>query len=166
MNHVLVIDDDLASRNLVGDLLTDEGFEVTAAGGMEGRGLLDVMRTNCVVVATTLTDGRAGALDLVRDIRERDPRVGIVVIANGDIDLVDKEVSGLDVWAVVEKPGDLEKVPCKVRTACEFSAIPLDTKTKMAEDLQAEVAHFRNVKRSTGKIRTRKTRSGEAPAED
>lgn len=166
MNHVLVIDDDLASRNQMGDLLTDEGFEVTAAGGMEGRSLLDVMRTNCVVVATTLNDGRAGALDLVRTIRERDPRVGIVVVANGDIEFVDKEISGLDVWAVIEKPDDIEKISCKVRTACEFSAIPLDTKTKMAEDLQAEVAHFRSAKRSTGKIRTRKHTLGEAAQED
>lgn len=149
----------------MGDLLIDEGFEVTAAGGAEGRSLLDVMRANCVVVATTLANGREGAIDLVRAVRERDPRVGIVVVANGDIELVDKEISGLDVWAVVGKPGDLEKVPCKVKTACEFSAIPLDEKTRMAEGLQAEVANFRRVKRSTSQIRTRKADRGEAPLE-
>ena len=155
MTHVLVLDDDQPCRDTMRDSLEAAGFDVTAVSGLEEvANVLRGVRPNCIVVATTLVTGRESAIDLVRTTRAADPKVGIVIVANGDIDLVEKEISGLDVWAVVEKPGDLEKLPDKVERACEFAAIPVDTKAKLADDLEMQTMMFQRVKRETRRIQT------------
>ena len=131
MIHVLVIDDDLSCRDAMRDFLEEAGFDVTAAGGQEGRTILEGVRPACLVVATTLAAGRETALELVREVRASDPRLGIVVVANGDIAQVDHETKGLDVWAIIEKPHDIEKLPAKVRKAVEYSEMSVDCKDKI-----------------------------------
>lgn len=154
MTHVLVLDDDLSCRDTMRDSLEAAGFDVTTVSGMEVREVLQGVRPNCIVVATTLESGRESAISLVRDTRAADPRVGIVVVANGDIDLVEKEISGLDVWAVVEKPNDLDKLASKVEKACEFAAIPVDTKEKLADDFEMQTMMLQRVKRETRRVNT------------
>ena len=154
MTHVLVLDDDLSCREIMCAALEAAGFDVTTVDGVNARDVLRGVRPNCLVVATTLETGRESAIDLVRATRAADPRIGIVVVANGDIDLVLKETSGLEVWAVVEKPNDLGKLPDKVEKAVEFAAIPVDTKAKFADDLEMQAIAFQRVKRETRRIDT------------
>lgn len=154
MTHVLVLDDDRPCLDAMQDYLEAAGFEVTAVRAEEAETVLRSVRPNCLVVSTTLEAGRKWAIDLVRATRAADPRIGIVVVANGDIDQVEKEISGLDVWAVVEKPHDIEKLPSKVEMACEFAEIPVDTKAKFADDLQMQAMMLQRVKRETRRIDT------------
>lgn len=149
MTHVLVLDDDLPCRDTMRESLEAAGFDVTTVSGMEVGAMLQGVRPNCLVVSTTLAAGRERAIALVREVRAADPLVGIVVVANGDIDIVEKEISGLDVWAVVEKPNDLDKLPAKVEKACEFAAIPVDTKAKFQNEIQMQTMMLKRVKRET-----------------
>lgn len=154
MTHVLVLDDDRPCLTAMQNYLEAAGFDVTAVTASEGEGVLRHVRPNCLVVSTTLDAGREWAIDLVRATRAADPRIGIVVVANGDIDQVEKEISGLDVWAVVEKPNDIEKLPSKVEKAVEFAAIPVDAKAKLADDFQMQAMMLKRVKRETRRVPT------------
>jgi DNA-binding NtrC family response regulator len=154
MEHVLVLDDDLACREAMQGYLERDGFYVTTASDEDILPLLQGVRPRCLVIATTLDGGRERALDLVRSTRESDPNVGIVVVANGDIDLVEKAITGLDVWAVVQKPNDIEKLPSKVKKACEFAAMSIDQKEKLVDDLTTQTIMFRRVKRETSRVKT------------
>ena len=156
MDHVLVLYDDLACRDAMRNSLEAAGFDVTMVNEMEIEDVLAGVRPNCMVVATTLAAGRERAIDLVRTIRESNKNLGIVIVANGDSELVEKEIRGLEVWAVVEKPGDLDKLPDKVRTACEFAAIPTDTKEKLADDMMTQTMAFQRVKRETRQIKRKR----------
>lgn len=156
MSHVLVLDDDAPCRETMRRVLASAGFEVTVVDGAEVEAVLAGVRPNCLVVSTTLSAGRQKAIDLVRATRAADPRIGIVVVANGDIDQVEEEISGLDVWAVVEKPNDLDKLAEKVGRACEFAAIPVDVKAKLADDMQMQTMMFQRVKRETRRMTTRR----------
>ncbi|HUU23268.1 MAG TPA: hypothetical protein VM389_12110 [Phycisphaerae bacterium] len=155
MTHVLVIDDDLNCRNEMQALLESAGFDVTAAGGQEGCSILEGVRSACLVVATTLASGRETAIQMVRNVRAADSRLGIVVVANGDIEQVEDETSGLDVWAVIEKPYELEKLAAKVGKAVEFSEMSMDCKDRIADNLQTQAMAFQRVKRETQRVRLR-----------
>lgn len=155
MTHVLVIDDDLSCRDEMRRFLESAGFDVTAAGGQEGRSILTGVRPACLVVATTLDAGRETALEMVREVRASDPRLGIVIVANGDIAQVDDETKGLDVWAVIEKPWDIEKLASKVQKAVEYSEMSVDCKDKIAGNLQMQAMALQRVKRESRSIRKR-----------
>lgn len=156
--QILVVDDDLVSREAMRGVLEASGFVAASAGAMEASDLLLAMPVDCLVVATSLVGGPAE--DLVRRVRQEDPRIGIVVVTEGCQKAIEAATNGLDVWAVVPKPVEAKLLAQKVRTACEYAQMPPATKTKLVAGIEAEVAHFQRVKRASRSIEIR--RDGEA----
>lgn len=152
--QILVVDDDLVSRETMRGVLEASGFVAASAGAMEASDLLLAMPVDCLVVATSLAGGPAE--DLVRRVREGDPRIGIVIVAEGCQNGIEAATSGLDVWAIVPKPVEARLLAQKVRTACEYAQMPSSTKTKLANNIQAEVAHFQRVKRESRSIEVKR----------
>jgi PAS domain S-box-containing protein len=87
MPHILVVDDEEAYRDLLCGHLERKGFEVTAAG--DGRKALELLRddSRVGVLVTDLMMPEMTGLELLREARDGDPWLEVIVItASDDVD--------------------------------------------------------------------------------
>ena len=116
VGSILIIDDEAAIRESLQTLLEMEGFEVdVAADGEEGLAQIAARPFDLVLLDFALPD-RNGLL-ILRDIRERDPDLAVIMItAYGT---VENAVRAMQAGATnfVQKPWDNEKLLADVRAA-------------------------------------------------
>src|SRR3981189_2720137 len=84
---ILVVDDELEIREGLELLLTTEGYSISSAETAEaGLTLLEEKPCNLLLLDVSLPD--RNGLDLLREIRRRDPHLSVVLItAYGSIDM-------------------------------------------------------------------------------
>ena len=111
----IVVDDDPEIRDLVKEYLTDEGFVVDEAP--DGAALRVLIEKNVpdIILLDLKLPGDDG-LTLAREIRQKFPSVGIVMIS-GKEDVVDR-VAGLEVGAddYITKPFHLRELLARIRS--------------------------------------------------
>ncbi len=77
--QILIIDDDMAIRDGSSQVLNRRGFDVSEAStGAEAISLLDQYEYDLILLDLKMPD--VNGLDLLRDIREKDPMVPVVII--------------------------------------------------------------------------------------
>jgi DNA-binding NtrC family response regulator len=114
--RVLIIDDEAAIRESLQLLMEDDGYEVvTAQDGEEGLAKLDSVTVDLVLLDFQLPD--RNGLEILRDIRERDPELAVIMItAYGT---PENAVAAIKGGAVnfIAKPWTNEKLQADVRAA-------------------------------------------------
>lgn len=120
--HVLVADDELLLRQSIETVLTDEGFEVTAAAsGAEAWARFHDERPDVVLLDLVLGD--ADGLDLLRRMRLLVPDAKIVLIsAHGSIETAVKAMK-LGGYDFIKKPFELEEIVAAVRNAARTNTL-------------------------------------------
>ena len=102
---ILVIDDDPVLRMFVCDVLAEHGLQALTAGSAdEGLGILANRADVCAVVTDIVMPGTLDGLGLVSEIRQRWPRMG-VIIASGRMPAAAVVVNAADT-VFLEKPFD------------------------------------------------------------
>jgi DNA-binding NtrC family response regulator len=122
MNRILVVDDEEKILKLISNYLADSGYQVSAAESAAAA--LDLFRTtifDLVITDVVLRD--SSGLDLLRQLKEIDPGVQVIVItAYASIaDAVSAMKAGA--FDYVEKPFELEALLLLVQRALETSLI-------------------------------------------
>ncbi len=116
VGRVLIIDDEAAIRESLQFLMEDDGYEVvTAQDGEEGLAKLDSLTVDLVLLDFQLPD--RNGLEILRDIRERDPELAVIMItAYGT---PENAVAAIKGGAVnfIAKPWTNEKLQADVRAA-------------------------------------------------
>ena len=111
---VLIVDDEASIRESLQTLLELEGFTVeTAATGEEGLAKMADQPMDLVLLDFALPD--RNGLEILRDIRDRDPELGVIMItAYGT---VENAVAAMQAGATnfIQKPWDNEKLVADVR---------------------------------------------------
>jgi DNA-binding NtrC family response regulator len=111
---VLIVDDEASIRESLQTLLELEGFTVeTAATGEEGLAKIAERPMDLVLLDFALPD--RNGLEILRDIRDRDPDLGVIMItAYGT---VENAVAAMQAGATnfIQKPWDNEKLVADVR---------------------------------------------------
>ena len=130
---VLVIDDEAGIRDILADILGDEGYTVLTAGdGVVGLGLLEREVVDCLLLDVWLPG--KGGLEVLQLVRERYPRIPVVMISgHGTIDVAVKAVKH-GAYDFLEKPLSLERVITVVR-----NAVDLEILRKENEELRGQV---------------------------
>ncbi|HEX4693753.1 sigma-54 dependent transcriptional regulator [Sphingomonas sp.] len=129
---ILVVDDEQDIRELVAGVLQDEGYETRAAGDSDAA--LDAIATrrpSLVLLDVWLQGSRLDGLDLLDEIKRRDPSIPVLVISgHGNIDTA---VAAIRRGAVdfIEKPFNADRLLLMVARATE------------TEQLRQEVASLR-----------------------
>ncbi len=112
--RALVIDDERHLRSLLCELLAVWGLRAdAAANGIDAlrlfeRGAYDVVLTDLVMPGVS-------GLDVIRNVRQRDPRVGVIMLTASPADL-ESERDRLG-FSLLHKPVDLRGLETAVRQA-------------------------------------------------
>jgi len=129
---ILVVDDEQDIRELVAGVLEDEGYETRAAGDSDAAlEAISVRRPSLVLLDVWLQGSRLDGLELLEEIKRRDPSIPVLVISgHGNIDTA---VAAIRRGAVdfIEKPFNADRLLLMVARATE------------TEQLRQEVASLR-----------------------
>lgn len=112
--HVLVVDDDLEIRRLLGKYLDGQGFRVSLAGNKtECEAKLAELKIDLLVLDVMLPDG--SGLDLCRALRERAPQLSIILLTalKEDVDRIIGLEFGADDY--LGKPFNPRELAARIR---------------------------------------------------
>jgi two-component system nitrogen regulation response regulator NtrX len=122
MSKILIVDDEPGIRQVLQDILTDEGYEVTAVeDGIEGLAALQREPIDLILLDVWLPN--KGGIDVLKEVKEEYKEIEVVVISgHGNIDLAVKAVK-LGAFDFLEKPLSLEKVITVVKNALQLESL-------------------------------------------
>ncbi len=116
MSRVLIVDDEQGIREVLSDILEDEGYQTFTAE--DGFVAMDVLKTEPVdVVLLDVWMPNRGGIDVLSDIKETYPETEVIIITgHATIDLAVKAVK-LGAFDFLEKPLSMDRVTTIVRNA-------------------------------------------------
>jgi len=102
---VLLVEDEIDLREIIGLLLVMRGYRVLTAGdGVEALKLFREYGRTLSVVLTDLRLPRLNGLPMLRAIRKVDPNIPFVVVSGTIADWPPKQFDGLHITALIDKP--------------------------------------------------------------
>ncbi|MFP4510244.1 MAG: sigma-54-dependent transcriptional regulator [Spirochaetaceae bacterium] len=116
MSRVLIVDDEQGIREVLSDILEDEGYQTfTAEDGMSAMQVLKTEPVDVVLLDVWLPN--RGGIDVLSDIKEIYPETEVIIITgHATIDLAVKAVK-LGAFDFLEKPLGMDRVTTIVRNA-------------------------------------------------
>lgn len=145
---ILVVDDEQDIRELVAGVLQDEGYETRAAGDSDAAlEAIAVRRPSLVLLDVWLQGSRLDGLDLLDEIKRRDPSIPVLVISgHGNIDTA---VAAIRRGAVdfIEKPFNADRLLLMVGRATETERL-----RREVASLRASVGRDTDLTGSSGAI--------------
>ena len=131
---VLIVDDERDIRELVGGVLEDEGYSTRLAADSDAAlAAIDDRRPSLVLLDVWLQGSRLDGLDLLEEIKRRDPSIPVLVISgHGNIDTA---VAAIRRGAVdfIEKPFEAERLIHLVRRATETERLQRENASLKAQ---------------------------------
>lgn len=108
--RVLVVDDDLAVRSVLCDVLTEEGFDVVGAAvdGVEGVALATSLSPDVILLDVRMP--RLGGLEAARQIRPLNPNVRLVMLSAYDDPTLQHEAEAAGASAFLFKGCKLSEI--------------------------------------------------------
>jgi two-component system, NtrC family, nitrogen regulation response regulator NtrX len=122
MGRILVIDDEEGIRNVLREVLEDEGHAVRVAeDGFRGLGLMDEDYVDVVLLDVWLPN--MGGIDVLKRIKESYPEVEVIIISgHASIDLA-VQATKMGALNFLEKPLSLDNTVALVRSALELQTL-------------------------------------------
>ena len=122
MSNVLVIDDEKGIRDVLKDILEDEGYRVrTAEDGIEGLEVMKEERIDLVILDVWLPN--MGGIDVLKEIKSRNSDAEVIIISgHANIDLAVKAVK-LGAYDFIEKPLSLDHLTTLCKNALELEEL-------------------------------------------
>lgn len=115
--NVLVVDDELELRRAVIFDLKRRGCNIfEAACGMDAIAIVNKNRIDIVVSDVRMPNGNG--IDLLKQIRENNPSLPVVLLATGFADLSEPEAVNLGAYALIEKPINRQKMLELLENSC------------------------------------------------
>jgi len=132
--EILIVDDEADIRDLVAGVLEDEGYAArTAADSDAALAALDERRPSLVLLDVWLQGSRLDGLDLLDEIKRRDPSLPVLMISgHGNLDTA---VAAIRRGAVdfIEKPFEADRLLLLVGRATETDRLRRENATLKAQ---------------------------------
>lgn len=148
--EILIVDDEADIRDLVAGVLEDEGYTArTAADSDAALSALDERRPSLVLLDVWLQGSRLDGLDLLEEIKRRDPTLPVLMISgHGNLDTA---VAAIRRGATdfIEKPFEAEQLLLLVGRATETDRLRRENAT-----LKAQIGQEEELTGNSGAINT------------
>lgn len=124
MSDILIVDDERDIRELVGDILRDEGFETRLAANAEAcMAEIDAAVPSLMVLDIWLKDSDMDGIDILKHVKREHPDVPIIIISgHGNIEIAVAAIKQ-GAYDFIEKPFNIDQLMVVVGRAMETSRL-------------------------------------------
>ena len=111
MSDILIVDDERDIRELVADILKDEGFETRlAANSDEAIAALNDHPPALMVLDIWLKDSRMDGIDILKQVKRNNPDVPVIIISgHGNIEIAVAAIKQ-GAYDFIEKPFNIDQL--------------------------------------------------------
>ncbi|MGR3617097.1 MAG: nitrogen assimilation response regulator NtrX [Paracoccaceae bacterium] len=141
MSDILIIDDERDIRELVSDILEDEGFTTRKAGSSdECMAELEKELPSLMILDIWLKDSNMDGIDILKVVKRDHPEVPVVIISgHGNIEIAVAAIKQ-GAYDFIEKPFNIDQLMVVIRRAMETSRLRREnTELKRKETGSAEM---------------------------
>ena len=158
MSDILIVDDERDIRELVSDILKDEGYTTRVAGNSnECMAAINAQPPGLLILDIWLKDRRMDGIDILKVVKRDNPDVPVVIISgHGNIEIAVAAIKQ-GAYDFIEKPFNIDQLMVVIRRAMETSRLrrentSLKKKEVRGSDLVGESASFRAMQGQLDKV--------------
>ncbi len=124
MGDILIVDDERDIRELIGDILKDEGFSTRlAANSDECMNEINADPPALMILDIWLKDSRMDGIDILKTVKRDNPDIPIVIISgHGNIEIAVAAIKQ-GAYDFIEKPFNIDQLMVVIRRAMEASKL-------------------------------------------
>ena len=158
MGHILIVDDERDIRDLIGDILKDEGYAVRLAGDSDA-----AMREingnppDMIILDIWLKDSAMDGIDILGHSRRDNPDIPVVIISgHGNIEIAVAAIKQ-GAYDFIEKPFNIDQLLVVIQRAMETSKLrrennQLRVRDVTSSDMIGQSPAFRSLKSQLDKV--------------
>ncbi|MDG2405412.1 MAG: sigma-54 dependent transcriptional regulator, partial [Paracoccaceae bacterium] len=150
MSNILIVDDERDIRELISDILADEGYETRLAGSSEEcMGALVASPPSLLILDIWLKDSHMDGIDILKIAKRDHPEVPVVIISgHGNIEIAVAAIKQ-GAYDFIEKPFNIDQLLVIVQRAMETAKLRRENLSLKQRDLVStemigETPSFRN----------------------
>ncbi|NUH64151.1 sigma-54-dependent Fis family transcriptional regulator [Sulfitobacter sp. S0837] len=135
MSDILIVDDERDIRELISDILQDEGFATRLAGNSdEAMGAINSEAPALIILDIWLKDSRMDGIDILKTVKRDNPDVPVVIISgHGNIEIAVAAIKQ-GAYDFIEKPFNIDQLLVVIRRAMETSRLRRENQTLKRRD--------------------------------
>ena len=124
MSDILIVDDERDIRELIGDILNDEGYATRlAANSEECMAALNAEPPALIILDIWLKDSRMDGIDILKAVKRDNPGIPVVIISgHGNIEIAVAAIKQ-GAYDFIEKPFNIDQLLVVIRRAMETSRL-------------------------------------------
>ena len=158
MSDILIVDDERDIRELISDILEDEGFATRRAGNSdECMAAINAEAPALLILDIWLKDSRMDGIDILKTVKRDNPDVPVVIISgHGNIEIAVAAIKQ-GAYDFIEKPFNIDQLMVVIRRAMETSRLrrensALKRREVTSADMIGQSAAFRTLQGQLDKV--------------
>ena len=158
MSSILIVDDEKDIRELIGDILKDEGYAVRLAGNSDDcMAEINAELPSLMILDIWLKDSRMDGIDILKTVKRDNPDVPVVIISgHGNIEIAVAAIKQ-GAYDFIEKPFNIDQLMVVVARAMETSRLrrenaELRRRDVTASDMLGSSPSFKGLKAQLEKV--------------
>ncbi|GFE50177.1 sigma-54-dependent Fis family transcriptional regulator [Roseobacter cerasinus] len=136
MSDILIVDDERDIRELISDILEDEGFATRRAGNSDdAMAAINAEAPALIVLDIWLKDSRMDGIDILKTVKRDNPDVPVVIISgHGNIEIAVAAIKQ-GAYDFIEKPFNIDQLLVVIRRAMETSRLRRENQSLRRRDV-------------------------------
>ena len=136
MSDILIVDDERDIRELISDILIDEGFATRLAGNSDdAMAAINAEAPALIILDIWLKDSRMDGIDILKTVKRDNPDVPVVIISgHGNIEIAVAAIKQ-GAYDFIEKPFNIEQLLVVIRRAMETSRLRRENQSLKRRDV-------------------------------
>ena len=138
MSDILIVDDERDIRELVSDILEDEGFATRLAGNSDdAMAAVNAEPPALMILDIWLKDSKMDGIDILKSVKRDNPDVPVVIISgHGNVEIAVAAIKQ-GAYDFIEKPFNIDQLMVVIRRAMETSRLRRENLTLKRKDSSA-----------------------------
>jgi len=158
MSDILIVDDERDIRELISDILRDEGFSTRlAANSDQAVAELNADEPALMILDIWLKDSKMDGIDILKQVKRNNPDVPVVIISgHGNIEIAVAAIKQ-GAYDFIEKPFNIDQLLVVIRRAMETARLRRENATlrrgeARAAEMLGNSAPFRRLREQLDKV--------------
>lgn len=135
MSDILIVDDERDIRELISDILEDEGFATRLAGNSDdAMAAVNAEPPALMILDIWLKDSQMDGIDILKAVKRDNPDVPVVIISgHGNVEIAVAAIKQ-GAYDFIEKPFNIDQLMVVIRRAMETSRLRRENLTLKRRD--------------------------------